>query len=175
MQTLQSSLCMLEPQVASHANEMFSVLSDPAIYEFENQAPVSKAWLTSRYELLERRASADGNQKWLNWVIRLPSGELAGYVQATVLQSRTALVAYELASRFWRRGVGSSALLMMMAELEANYGVRVFVAVLKAGNYRSLGLLKKLGFVPSSRQQLAEYEVEHDDMLLEKFVGSDPI
>ena len=28
---------MLEPLTAAHAHEMFAVLSDPAIYEFENQ------------------------------------------------------------------------------------------------------------------------------------------
>lgn len=40
---------MLEPQVAAHASEMFDVLSDPAIYEFENEPPPSEAWLVERY------------------------------------------------------------------------------------------------------------------------------
>ena len=33
--------CTLEPQVEAHAAEMFSVLSDPAIYAFENELPPS--------------------------------------------------------------------------------------------------------------------------------------
>lgn len=32
---------------------MFSVLSDPAIYEFENKPPTSEKWLAHRYERLE--------------------------------------------------------------------------------------------------------------------------
>lgn len=169
MQRLQTHLCLLEPLVSSHANEMFAVLSDPAIYEFENEPPVSNAWLTSRYALLERRASADSKEQWLNWVIRLPSGELAGYVQATILQSRTALVAYELSSRYWRRGIGTSAVLAMLTELETGYAVKTFFAVLKSSNYRSLGLLKKLGFETVLESQLAEYDVEDDELMLVKY------
>jgi ribosomal-protein-alanine N-acetyltransferase len=81
--------------VVAHAGEMFAVLSDAAIYEFENEPPPSEDWLAQRYALLESRGSADGNEKWLNWVVRLPSGELAGYVQGTVLQSGSSYVAYE--------------------------------------------------------------------------------
>ena len=45
----------LEPLIAAHAHEMFSVLSDPAIYGFENEAPTSEEWLARRYEQLEQR------------------------------------------------------------------------------------------------------------------------
>jgi hypothetical protein len=36
---LNPPLCTLEPQVVAHAEEMFLVLSDPAIYEYEGQPP----------------------------------------------------------------------------------------------------------------------------------------
>lgn len=173
MRSLRTPLCTLEPQVESHAREMFVVLGDPAIYEFENEAPPSEAWLAKRYALLESRASADGQEIWLNWVVRVPSGELAGYVQATVLPSGTALVAYELASRHWRRGIGSTAVRAMLGELETVYDVRLFVAVLKAANYRSLGLLDHLGFTPGSRQQAEEYEAESDERVMVKAAGTD--
>src|SRR5438105_11650934 len=73
----------LEPQLPIHAEQMFEVLSDPAIYEYENEPPASVDWLRARFARLESRQSPDGCEKWLNWVIRLPSSELAGYVQAT--------------------------------------------------------------------------------------------
>ena len=82
MKTLTTSHCILEPLVAAHATEMFSVLGDPAIYEFENSPPISEEWLTERYQLLESRSSGDGTEQWLNWVIRLSGGKLAGCVQA---------------------------------------------------------------------------------------------
>ena len=118
---------------------MFAVLSDEAIYEFENKPPSSEAWLAGRYARLENRWSSDGTQIWLNWVVRLESGELAGYVQATVLHSGTALIAYELASRFWRRGIGSSAVSAMMDELRSTYNVHQFIAVLNSANTDPLG------------------------------------
>ena len=136
----------LEPQVAAHAPEMFAVLSDPAIYEFENAPPESVVWLTAHFAKLESRVSPDGAERWLNWVIRLPGGVLAGYVQATIAQDGTAQIAYELASRFWRRGIGSAAVRAMLAELAVSYAVTVCTATLKERNYRSLALLRHLGF-----------------------------
>ena len=172
MRTIRATLCLLEPQVEAHAHEMFKVLSDPAIYEFENEAPPSESWLANRFAHLESRASEDGTEKWLNWVVRLPSGELAGYVQATVLQSGSSLIAYDLASHYWRRGIGRSAVLVMLEELESVYEVRLFVAVLKAANYRSLGLLRNLFFAPASPQQFTEYGAEPDEVVMVKAAGS---
>ena len=142
------------------------MLSDPAIYEFENAPPVSEEWLTRRYEVLERRCSVDGQERWLNWVVRIPGGELAGYVQATVLPSAAARVAYELGSRYWRQGIGRSAVAAMLAELRSEYGVHTFAAVLKAGNFRSLGLLRSLGFSPASALQVAEFGGEPDELVM---------
>jgi len=168
MRTVEASRCTLEPLVVAHAHEMFAVLSGPAIYEFENEPPPSKVWLAERYARLERRASSDGSQVWLNWVLRLPSGELAGYVQASVLRSGAAPVAYELASRHWRNGIGSCAVSAMLEELRTHYGVSLFVAVLKAANYRSLGLLRSLGFQSASPQQVVEFGAEPDEAVMVK-------
>ena len=152
----------------AHAREMFRVLSDAAIYEFENEAPPSQQWLAQRYERLESRRSADGTEKWLNWVIRLPGGNLAGYVQATILQSGLSYVAYELGSRYWRQGIGSSAVCAMLEELHSEYGVHTFVAVLKAANFRSEALLRNLGFTPGSAQQRAQHCDEPDELVMVK-------
>ena len=166
LRTLFTSRCTLEPLVAAHAPEMFRVLSDPAIYELENEPPPSEAWLTRRYEVLEQRRSADGNEKWLNWVIRLPGGELAGYVQATVLPSGASHVAYELNSRYWRQGIGSSALAAMLEELRCEHGVHTFVAVLKSANFRSLALLHGLGFALATQRIVAEFAAAADELVM---------
>ena len=84
MRVIETPTLTLEPQVAAHADEMFAVLCDPAIYEHESAPPPSIEWLRERYRRLETRCSADGREEWLNWVIRLPSCEPIGYVQATV-------------------------------------------------------------------------------------------
>jgi len=165
---LRTPRCILEPLVAAHAHEMFRVLSDPAIYEFENEPPRSEEWLTERYAFLEARKSPDGTKQWLNWVVRLASGELAGYVQATVLPSSTAYVAYELNSRFWRRGIGTSAVAAMLDELCSAYRVRRFIAVLKSTNHRSIAFLRSLGFEPAGDSDGIGLEIEADEQAMVK-------
>jgi RimJ/RimL family protein N-acetyltransferase len=156
MNSVSAGPVVLEPQIAAHAAEMFTVLSDPAIYEFENAPPESLAWLTERFAKLESRVSPDGAEQWLNWVIRLPSGALAGYVQATIARDGTAHIAYELASKFWRQGIGSAAVSGMLKELAASHGVCTCVATLKERNYRSFAMLQSLGFERSGSNNSGE-------------------
>lgn len=172
MRTLQSPLCTLEPQVVGHAAEMFLVLSDPAIYEYEGEPPPSIDRLADGYRRRESRVSPDGSEKWLNWVVRLPTGELAGYVQATVLPTGTSYVGFEFASRYWRRGLGTAAVSALLEELASTYGVHTFVAALKTANFRSMGLLSRLGFEPASAEQGAAFESESDEVVLLKPVAS---
>jgi RimJ/RimL family protein N-acetyltransferase len=166
MRAIRAPGLLLEPQVAAHAREMFTVLSDPAIYEFENAPPISEASLAARYTKLETRMSPDGAQTWLNWVIRLPDGHLAGYVQATVLGDGSAMVAYELNSKYWRQGIGSAAVAAVLAELRTHYAVALFAAVLKERNHRSVGLLGSLGFGPASPEQAARFGGEADEAVM---------
>lgn len=168
MKTLRTDRCVLEPQVEAHAAAMFEVLSDPAIYEFERVPPPSVEHLAAGYRKKESRVSSDGRQRWLNWVVRLPSAELAGYVQATVLESGAAYVAYELASRHWRQGIGRAAVSAMLDELAGSYGVQTFVAVLKTANFRSSGLLRSLGFEPGSAAEAAKFGAEPDEIVMLK-------
>ena len=168
MKTIVASRCVLEPQVTEHAAEMFCVLCDPAIYEFENEPPLSQQSLRSRYERLEKRGPADSSEQWLNWVIRLPSGVLAGYVQATVLQTGVAYVAYELNSQHWRQGFGSSAVGAMLEQLRIEYEVHTFAAVLKVKNFRSMALLQNLGFTEASAEQQTQYRDEEGELVMFK-------
>jgi ribosomal-protein-alanine N-acetyltransferase len=168
MNTLQAGAMQLEPQRASHAAPMFALLSDPAIYEFGNAAPDSQAALRQRFERLESRRSGDGSQLWLNWVVRLPSGELAGYVQATVQEPARAYVAYELASRFWRRGIATQAVQAVLRELASTYAVRDAYAVLSTRNFRSAALLRKLGFAPVEAGALPAFEHDVDETVMHR-------
>ena len=166
MRTLRTPRLTLEPQVAAHAEEMFVVLRDPAIYEFENDPPGSVEWLHQRFTKLETRCSPEGSEHWLNWVIRLPSAGLAGYVQATVSAGKNAAIAYEMSSRFWGNGFASEAVRGMIGELVAHYGVATLSAVLKRENHRSLRLLERLGFSPASEEQRLRAGVEAAEMLM---------
>lgn len=171
MRIIQTSRLQLEPQTVEHADEMFTVLSDPAIYTYENEPPPSLDWLRERFIRLETRRSADGTQLWLNWVIRLPTSGLIGYVQATVKPERRAAIAYELSSAYWGRGLASEAVGAMMSELVDHYWVQHLSAVLKSRNARSLRLLERLGFTPAPLEAHERDEVEHDELLMYRDVS----
>ena len=146
MRTLLTRRLALEPQLEAHADAMYALLQDPAIYRYENEPPHAVHWLRERFRRLESRTSADGSEQWLNWVVRLRDGELIGYVQATLCEASPAAIAYVFASAWWGRGYASEAVAAMMEELAANYGARWFSAVLKGDNVRSVRLLERLGF-----------------------------
>jgi len=169
---LASSRLTLEPQAAAHADEMFAVLSDPAIYEYENEPPASTEWLRERYGRLESRRSNDGQQQWLNWVVRLRGAELIGYVQATVFPTGVAMIAYVLSSQYWGRGLAREACEAMLAELRARYGVGSACAVFKRANMRSLHLLDRLGFVAALPESCAECAVGSDELLMTREIGA---
>ncbi len=64
MQVIKTAAFTLEPQTVAHAEEMFLVLSDPAIYEYENEPPPSLEWLRARFAKLESRLSADSQEQY---------------------------------------------------------------------------------------------------------------
>ena len=164
MRTIATDGLRLEPQVVAHAEEMFVVLGDPAIYQYENSPPESLAWLRNRFARLESRQSADGSQTWLNWVIRLPSGELIGYVQADVYADGRAAIAYILNSAYWGRGLARRAVQAMMVELTNHYAAKRFSAVLKRENFRSSRFLERLDFALATAEQAVRFGCETDEL-----------
>lgn len=156
MQTIITPTLTLEPLQASHAEEMFEVLSDAAIYRYlDYEAPASADHLRTVYQRLEARQSPDGQQVWLNWVIRPLNRALVGYVQATVTADQSAYVAYVLGSSHWGHGYAHRALQAMLEHVTSAYSVQRFLATVEADNQRSIRLLERLGF-----QRIATSELD---------------
>ena len=160
MQMIVTPTLTLEPLLASHAEEMFELLSDPAIYRYlDYTAPVSAESLRSVYQRWEARRSPDKSEAWLNWVIRPRDQALVGYVQATVTSSRSAYVAYILASKYWGRGYARLAVQTMLEHLAAAYDVDRYLATVEADNERSIGLLQRLGFEAVAPRDLVAHRL----------------
>jgi ribosomal-protein-alanine N-acetyltransferase len=168
MRVIEAAGFRLEPQEAVHAEEMFEVLADPAIYEYENEPPPSVEWLRARFARLESRRSPDGREAWLNWVIRPEASGLAGYVQATVGPDGRAAIAYVLSSGHWGRGLATRAVEAMIGELRERHRVRELHAVFKRGNLRSMRLLERLGFSLASREEHVESGIEPGELLMSR-------
>ena len=137
----------LEPLTAAHAEELFAPLSDPAMYEFLPQdPPVSLDALRDRYRRLETRRSANGQELWLNWVVRPHGSAAAGLVQATCKKAADALIAYEVFAPHQRRGIATEAVQAMLKHLRQAVGTQTARALVDTRNTRSIRLLERLGF-----------------------------
>jgi ribosomal-protein-alanine N-acetyltransferase len=147
MRVLAGDGVTLEPQIAAHAAALYAVISEPALYRYiDSKEPESEAALAERLARLESRVSPDGTEHWLNWVVRTASGEIVGYVQATVTPDHQAEIAYVFGLAHQRRGYAFAACAAMIAELGASYGVTQLTATLDPQNAASRALLEKLGF-----------------------------
>ena len=159
MQSLETDDLLLEPLVAGHAEAMFPLLSDPALYRWIDEAPPADlARLRARYDRLETRTSADGRQHWLNWVVRRPGQPPLGYLQATVLEDGSAWVAYLLGSAHQGQGIATRATAAMLAHLEEAYGATRLLANVEAENGPSIRLLQRLGFRAATAAEAARHE-----------------
>jgi [ribosomal protein S5]-alanine N-acetyltransferase len=159
LRTLETGELVLEPLTAAHADAMFALLQDPALYRYLDEAPPSDVeHLRARYARLETRESADGREHWLNWVVRLPGEPPLGFVQATVLADRSAWVAYLLGSAHHGRGHATRATAAMLAHLGSEYGASRLLANVEAENLASIRLLLRLGFRAATAEEAARHE-----------------
>ena len=164
MSVIESATLRLEPLVAAHADEMFGPMSAAAIYDYiPEQPPASALALRQRYQQLERGHSASGRERWLNWIVRLVSGQCAGYVQATVHPGSTADFAFVFAPEHWGRGVAFEACQAALPRLAGEFGVRAVFATVDSRNTRSVRLLERLGFGEVSADDYTHGEVEPGD------------
>ncbi|TAM76468.1 N-acetyltransferase [bacterium] len=139
---------VLEPVRELHARELFAPLQDARIFTYmPEDPPGTPEALAIRYHLWERRVSPDGNERWLNWVVRLATtGEAIGLLQATVRAEAPAIVAYLLFPAHWGRGYAREGLSRVLRLLFEEYGVVCAAALVDTRNARSIALLRALGF-----------------------------
>jgi RimJ/RimL family protein N-acetyltransferase len=178
---LRTATLILEPLCAVHAAEMFEPLSDVRHYQFIPQdPPVSLAVLRDRYERLESRRSPNGRELWLNWAVRLATGEPAGLVQATGYPDGRTAVAYELFAGFQGRGLATDAIRTVLLHLRDEAKLTTASALVDTRNAKSYRLLERLGFARTRLIKDAaffkgatsdEYEYRLDLAVLAPFAG----
>lgn len=145
---LETSRLYLEPQTAFHAEFMYEQLLDRRLYHYiPQEPPISLQALRTRYNRLASRRSPDGQEGWLNWVVRLrTSDEYIGTVQATVESETTASLAYLFSPAHWGHGYARESCQRVLQHLFDDYKVAVVVAEIDTRNSASIALAEKLGF-----------------------------
>jgi len=145
---LYTTRLALEPLAHRHARATFPDWGEPDLYRFiPQEPPESLSVLSERFRRLESRRSPDGQQVWLNWMIRLKSeGRYAGLVEISEDELGTASLAYFVFKPFWRRGIATEACLRIIEYLRDERGIHKVVAELDTRNIASIQLLTKLSF-----------------------------
>jgi RimJ/RimL family protein N-acetyltransferase len=139
---------LLEPILRTHGKKLFDELQAPALYSFiPHEPPASIEELEARFERWAERKSPDNGEIWLNYAI-FSSDESAyvGTLQATILSSGKAYIAYEVFPRFWRRGFAKSACNCLIDFVFESYQLQALSALVDTRNEGSWRLLESLGF-----------------------------
>ena len=164
MTPIESTSLRLEPLVAAHADEMFRPMSAAAIYDYMPGAPpTSAAALRQRYAQLAKGYSADGSERWLNWVVRLHSQVCVGFVQTTIYPGLSADFAFAFAPAYWGRGIAFESCRAVLPCLSRDFDVQALYATVDPKNLRSVRLLQRLGFVGVQSMRYPHGDVAPDD------------
>ncbi|MEA5449764.1 GNAT family N-acetyltransferase [Leptolyngbya sp. CCNP1308] len=170
---LETPRLWLRQATEADAEAVFSLFSDPQVTRFHDLDTFT--YLDQAREVIERRKMGFKGDRGIRWAIALkPHNNLIGSCGFTWDRTASqAEVGYELARKFWRRGIMTEALSAIF-----NYGFEVenlhrIVAEVMVDNLASKQLLKKLGL--QSQGILKErgfWKGNHHD--LEQFVLSKP-
>ena len=138
----------LEPQRVEHAELLFGPLGDARLYaHIPQEPPTSLDALRERLARLSTRRSPEGDELWLNWVVRdANDGTPLGRVQATVRTDAPCYLAYEVFPEHWQRGIATEACRRAIVWLIDALQVEHFTAEVDSLNAASLRLLERLGF-----------------------------
>jgi RimJ/RimL family protein N-acetyltransferase len=149
---LESARLDLEPLRPEHADELAPVLDDRSLHRFIGGEPLGLEDLRARFERQARGRSADGQDRWLNWVAReRATGRGVGTVQATVSGSgpgRVAELAWVIASADQGRGFAKEAVAVMAAWL-GEHGVSRLAAHIHPEHEASMAVARSVGLAPT--------------------------
>ncbi len=139
---------VLTPIEASDATEMFAVLADPSLGAFAgDEPPSSPQLLRASYEVLAGRRDPNGEDLWLNWIVRL-GGVAIGFVQATVARDGAGL-AWVIGVDHQRQGFATEAVGAVVAWLRDERRANTFSASIRDDHAASRGVASRIGLVPT--------------------------
>ncbi|CAM5669454.1 hypothetical protein SALBM311S_12161 [Streptomyces alboniger] len=149
----------LLPLRVDHAEEMATVLRDPALHTFIGGTPYSPGALRTRYERLVA-GSPDQDVTWCNWVLR-PRAEdcLVGTVQATITRGHAGRHAAEIAwvvGTPWQGHGFASEAARALVEWLGGRPVRTVVAHIHPEHLASASVALAAGLTPTEEEQDGE-------------------
>lgn len=154
--TMHSPRLVLDPLVVEHATELAPLLDDPRLHEFTGGSPATADSLRVRFQIKTRGYSADGSERWLNWVVRSAgeTGSPVGLVQATITATSgefQAAVAWVIATEFQGKGYAKEAAATVVDWLCRQAPVRL-IAYIHPGHTASSSVAAAVGLHPTTER-----------------------
>ena len=152
--TIETARLVLTPLVASDAEAMVDVLADERMHEFTGGHPLSLEELRSCDQMLESGTSADGDETWLNWIVRRHHDGLRpiGVMQATVIgDGSSADVAWEIGVAAQGQGMASEAATAVVGWL-IDHGARDIRALIHPEHTASAVVASRAGLSASEER-----------------------
>ncbi|MFD5649543.1 GNAT family N-acetyltransferase [Streptomyces sp. NPDC127039] len=148
----------LLPLHVEHAEEMATVLSDPALHTFIGGTPDTPQALHSRYQRMTA-GSPDPAVTWLNWVINLRDAScLTGTVQATISpdgHGAVAEIAWVVGTPWQGRGIATEAARALVYWL-SQQSVHAAIAHIHPDHGASGAVATAAGLTPTDEQHDGE-------------------
>ncbi|MFD5988651.1 GNAT family N-acetyltransferase [Streptomyces cyaneofuscatus] len=152
-ETIRTDRLDLLPLQVEHADEMTTVLSDPALHTFTGGTPDTAQDLRARYERWVAGSPRPG-ECWCNWVIQLRDAAcLTGYVQATIGADdlgAAAEIAWVVGTAWQRRGIAIEAAQGLVAWL-GKHPVHTVVAHIHPDHKASTTVATAAGLTPTDQ------------------------
>jgi RimJ/RimL family protein N-acetyltransferase len=163
---MQSQNLSFESLTAIHADDLFPILTTPAVLAWidPDGAPQTIDQLRTEYASRARgpNLEARSTQRWFNMAIRLqmPPGLAIGRLEATGYGA-WGEIAYLLGEAWWGKGLAFEAMVWWQDYLTAAAPETIWWATVHPLNQRSIRLLQRLGYEevnPDDRPQLYSYD-----------------
>ncbi|ARF52821.1 GNAT family N-acetyltransferase [Streptomyces gilvosporeus] len=159
-QAIRTGRLDLLPLHVEHAEEMATVLSDPALHTFIGGSPDTPQALRSRYQRMTA-GSPDPAVSWLNWVIRLRDETcLTGTVQATLSPSShspMAEIAWVVGTPWQGRGIATEATRGLIDWL-SQQPVQTVIAHIHPQHRASAAVATAAGLTPTTERHEGEIQ-----------------
>lgn len=147
----------LVPLSATHAEEMATVLSSPALHTFIGGEPLTPDALRTRYERLAAGSPDPSTAVWCNWVLRLRAeSRLVGTVQATITEAASvAEIAWVVGAPWQGLGLATEAAKGLVSWL-GDHAVSTIVAHIHPDHRASAAVATAVGLAPTEQWQDGE-------------------
>ena len=146
--TIQTARLQLRSLQPADRAPLFAIYSDGDVMQFAADPPFPDLAMVDLMLASVARLQADGlAYEW--GIVQLDSGALIGTCGLhSFADTTTAEVGCLLARAYWGRGLMYEALSALFRTATTDFGLRILLADIDAGNIRSRRLFRRLGFTP---------------------------